>query len=245
MVEQLMEEDRCTGDSEVEAAAPDWRAALKAELDRSIVHGGRRWSRALMAVAWIHLLAFAVCHLLHSPRIDSDPRHILVWFIELVTIFVVMRAIAGRGWFWSPPAVHLIGRMWLTLLILSFSLSTLNATIGWETLWFKAAWGTLSSFFFAVLAWLFTPRFLILAVQMYFTALLMARFMDWNNLIYGVSWWLALMGIAWTIRRREHGATEQAVADLDSVVSSGDRSAVSQPVRQGGHRAGAGAGCDA
>ena len=31
----------------------------------------------------------------------------------------------------------------------------------------------------------------------------MARFMEWNNLIYGVSWWLALMAIAWTVRRRE------------------------------------------
>jgi hypothetical protein len=207
MVEQRVEQDRRASERTVEPAAPDWKAALGAELDRAIVEGGGRWSRALMAVAWIHLLSFFVCHTLHSPSSDSDPRHILVWFIELVAVFVAMRAFAGRGWFWSPPAIHLVGRLWLTLLILSFSLSTLNATIGWETLWFKAAWGTLSSFFFAVLAWLYTPRFLILAVQMYLTALLMARFMDWNNLIYGGSWWLALMGIAWTIRRRERGVT--------------------------------------
>jgi len=199
----LMEEDRRTSDREDGSPARDWKASLSAELDRTIVRGGGRWSRALMAVAWIHLIGFAVCHTLHSPTGDSDPRHILVWFIELVAVFVAMRLVAGRGWFWSPPAVHLIGRLWLTLLILSFSLSTLNATIGWQTLWFKAAWGTLSSFFFAVLAWLFTSRFLILAVQMYFTALLMARFMAWNNLIYGASWWLALMGLAWSVRRRE------------------------------------------
>ena len=31
------------------------------------------------------LLAFLVCHTLHSPSQDSDPRHILVWFIELVS----------------------------------------------------------------------------------------------------------------------------------------------------------------
>jgi hypothetical protein len=30
--------------------------------------------------------------------------------------------------------------------------------------------------------------------------------MDWNNLIYGASWWLALMIIAATIRRRERAA---------------------------------------
>src|SRR5437588_307481 len=55
-------------------------------------------------------------------------------------------------------------------------------------------------------AWLFTPRLFILAVQMYFTALLMVRFPDQENLIYGVSWWLALLAIAWRIRRRERPA---------------------------------------
>ena len=123
-----------------------------------------------MAVAWIHLVAFLGCHAVHSPSRESHPRHLLLWFIELVAVFLAMRVFVGKGWFWSPPAIHLVARLWLTLLILSFSLATLNATIGWETLWFKAAWGTLGSFFFATLAWLITPRFLILAVQMYFSA---------------------------------------------------------------------------
>jgi hypothetical protein len=205
MIEPLMEQERIDTNLTAERVVPDWKALLRQEIDQAIVGGRGRWSRALMAVAWIHLLAFVICHNLHSPRQDSDPRHILVWFIELVTVFVAMRIFAGKGWFWSPQAIHFIGRLWLTLLILSFSLSTLNATIGWQTLWFKAAWGTLSSFFFATLAWLITPRFLVLAVQMYVTALLMARFMDWNNLIYGASWWLALMEVAWTVRRRERG----------------------------------------
>jgi hypothetical protein len=203
MIEPLIEHETIETDLPAEPIMLDWKATLRAEIDQAIVKGGGRWSRALMAVAWIHLLAFVICHTLHSPRQDSDPRHILVWFIELVTVFVAMRIFAGKGWFWSPQAIHFVGRLWLTLLILSFSLSTLNATIGWQTLWFKAAWGTLSSFFFATLAWLITPRFLILAVQMYVTALLMARFMDWNNLIYGVSWWLALMEIAWMVRGHE------------------------------------------
>ena len=207
MIEPLIEEERLDTEVPTEPIAPDWKAVLSAEIDQAIVRGGGRWSRALMVVAWIHLAAFVICHNLHSPRQDGDPRHILVWFIELVTVFVAMRIFAGKGWFWSPQAIHFIGRLWLTLLILSFSLSTLNATIGWQTLWFKAAWGTLSSFFFATLAWLITPRFLILAVQMYVTALLMARFMEWNNLIYGASWWLALMEVAWMVRRRERRAT--------------------------------------
>jgi hypothetical protein len=203
MVHQLMERARTDQDLTQAPVAPDWRTILRGEIDQAIFRGNGRWSRALMAVAWIHLFAFVVCHALRSPRQESDPRHILVWFIELVAVFVAMRLFAGKGWFWKPQAIHLIGRMWLTLLILSFSLSTLNATIGWQTLWFKAAWGTLSSFFFATLAWLITYRFLFFAFQMYFTALLMARFMDWNNVIYGASWWLAIMAIAWTVRRRE------------------------------------------
>jgi hypothetical protein len=199
----VMEREAVDTDGKPGLAAASWKGLLRQELDNALLQGGGRWSRALMAVAWIHLLAFLVCHTLHSPGQDSDPRHILVWFIELVTVFVAMRVFAGKGWFWSPEAIHFIGRLWLTLLILSFSLSTLNHIIGWHTLWFKAAWGTLSSFFFATLAWLITPRYLIVAVQMYLTALLMARFMDWNNVIYGVSWWLALMEIAWIVRRRE------------------------------------------
>jgi hypothetical protein len=198
-----MERDAVDANWKPEPALLSWKVSLREELDRALIRGGGRWSRALMAVAWIHLLAFLVCHTLHSPGQDSDPRHILVWFSELVTVFVAMRVFAGKGWFWSPEAIHFIGRLWLTLLILSFSLSTLNHVIGWQTLWFKAAWGTLSSFFFATLAWLITPRYLILAVQMYLTALLMARFMDWNNVIYGASWWLALMEIAWMVRRCE------------------------------------------
>jgi hypothetical protein len=161
-----------------------------------------------MAVAWIHLIAFLGCHLLREPSRagGSDPRHMLVWFVELVAVFVAMRLVAGKGWFWQPPSIKLITRLWVTLLILSFSVATLNHTIGWETLWFKAVWGTLSTFFFATLAWLFSPWFFVPAVQMYFTGLLIARFMDWNNVIYGVSWWIALMGTAWAVRRRERRA---------------------------------------
>ncbi len=183
----------------------DWLSLLREELRTTIIQGQGRWSRGLFAIAGIHLATFVICHLMHRPGQESDPRHLLAWFLELVSVFVAMRLIVGKGWFWSPPAIHLIGRIWLTFLILSFSLSTLNAALGWQTLWFKAAWGTLSSFVFAVLAWLFTPWFLALAVQMYATALLMARFMDWNNLIYGGSWCLALCILGIRARGIERG----------------------------------------
>jgi hypothetical protein len=186
-----------------ETASLDWNAALREELDRAVVQGGGRWSRALSAVAWIHLITFLACQVLHDPLVERDARHLVLWVIELVVVIITMRRVAGLGWFWSSPAIYVIARLWVTFLILSFNVATLNALTGWESLWFKASWGTLSTFLFAALAWLFTPKFLIPAVQMYFTALLMARFPDWNNLIYGVSWWLALMGTALIVRRRE------------------------------------------
>jgi hypothetical protein len=216
MVEQLLEPEESTEVLPSDASLLGWRNSLRDEVSQTIARGGGRWSRALMAVAWIHLIAFLGCHLLHEPAQGhvggADPRHMLIWFLELVAVFVAMRLVAGKGWFWSPPAIKLITRLWVTLLILSFSVATLNATIGWETLWFKAAWGTLSTFFFATLAWLFTPWFFVPAVQMYFTALLIARFMDWNNVIYGVSWWIAMMGTAWVIRQRERRSVGTARA---------------------------------
>ncbi len=189
-----------------EAAPLDWNAALRAELDRAVVQGNGRWSRALAAVAWIHLFTFVACQVLHDPDVERDVRHLVLWIIELAVVILTMRRVAGLGWFWSSPAINVIARLWVTFLILSFNVATLNALTGWESLWFKASWGTLSTFLFAALAWLFTPKFLIPAVQMYFTALLMARFPDWKNLIYGVSWWLALLGTARVVQRRERAA---------------------------------------
>jgi hypothetical protein len=203
MIQMLVEEAEPASESAVQVAAADWKAILRSELDRAIVDGAGRWSRALQAVACIHLAAFTVCQLLQDPSRHADPRHILVWLIELGAVFVAMRIFGGKGWLGSSQAVHLVGRLWLTFLILSFSLATLNGLIGWETRWYRAAWGTLSSFLFATLAWLFTPRYLIFAVWMYFTALLMARYGEWSYLIYGGSWWLALTVIAWRVRMRE------------------------------------------
>ena len=191
-------------------APHDWNTALRAELDRAVVQGNGRWSRALTAVAWIHLFTFLACQFLHDPVVERDVRHLVLWVVELLVVILTMRRVAGLGWFWSSPAINVIARLWVTFLILSFNVATLNALTGWESLWFKASWGTLSTFLFAALAWLFTPKFLIPAVQMYFTALLMARFPDWNNLIYGLSWWLALLGTARIARKTERAGRRAA-----------------------------------
>jgi hypothetical protein len=122
------------------AASLDWNAALREELDRAVVQGGGRWSRALIAVAWIHLVTFLACQVLHDPLVERDVRHLVLWVVELVVVILTMRRIAGLGWFWSSPAIYVIARLWVTFLILSFNVATLNALTGWESLWFKASW---------------------------------------------------------------------------------------------------------
>ena len=127
----------------------------------------------------------------------------LLWLLELVAILVFLRKSLGRGWIRSSSAINLVAKFWTTFLILSFNLVTLNSLTGFELAWYKPVWATLSTFLFASLAWAFSPWFFVPAVQMWATGLLMVNFLDWAFLIYGVSWWLALMGIAIQLRRNE------------------------------------------
>lgn len=208
MIESLAEQEQTVGGIRGDVRLKGWKAELRADLDEAFIRGAGRWSRAIAAVAWIHLACFLVCQALYDPAVLRDVRVVYVWIAELAAVVLTLRLIAGPGWMKSSAAVGVVARLWCTFLILSFNLVTLNELLGWEHRWYKPAWGTLSTFFLASMAWLFTPRLFIPAVQMYFTALLMIRFPGQENLIYGVSWWLALQGIAWRIRRRERAAVE-------------------------------------
>jgi hypothetical protein len=177
-----------------------WKVALIKDLDRSIAAG--RWSTALMGVAWIHLLCFLGCQAVYDPAIVTDLRHPLLWVLELFAVLALLRNVLGRGWIRSSAAINLVAKLWISFLILSFNVVSLNALTGFEHSWFKPVWGTLSTFLFASLAWLFTPLFFIPAVQMWLTGLLMVNLPGWSFLIYGVSWWLALVGIALHLRRK-------------------------------------------
>jgi hypothetical protein len=205
MLESLTEAEETPGASALaeELNPTAWSVLLREDLHRTISHGGGRWSRALATVAWIHLGIFLTCQAIHDPSVQRDPRLMFLWGVELAAVLTAMRTIAGPRWFAFSSATGVITRLWGTFLILSLNLVMLNALTGWEYRWYKPAWGTLSTFFFAAMAWLFTPKFFIPAVQMYFTALLMVTFKNEDNLIYGLSWWIALMGISLTVRRRE------------------------------------------
>ncbi len=183
-----------------EAPAPDaWRASLRDDMSREL--HDPRWPRALIGVGTVHLAAFIVCQVLSEPVSRKDLRYLAIWFAELVGVFVAMRLLAGRHWIRRSAAVNLAAKLWTTFLLLSFNVVALNSLIGIELPWFKPVWGTLSTFFFAGLAWLFSPLFFIPAVQMWATGMLMAVLPDYAYLTYGASWWIALAGVALYIRR--------------------------------------------
>jgi hypothetical protein len=184
-----------------------WNTDLLDELNRSAVRG--RLASGLTGVACIHLAIFSACQLIYDPAVHRDLRHLLLWFIELAAILVFLRKSLGKNWIRSSTALNLVGKLWTTFLILSFNLLTLNALTGFELSWYKPVWATLSTFFFASLAWLFSPWFLIPAVQMWATGLVMVNLPAFAFLAYGVSWSIALVGIALWIGRKDHRLKRQ------------------------------------
>jgi hypothetical protein len=155
-----------------------------------------------MGVAWIHLLCFIACQSVYDPAIIADYRQPLIWIAELAGVLALLRMVLGRGWMRSSHAMNLVAKLWISFLIISFNVVSLNSFTGFQLAWYKPVWATLSTFLFAALAWFFTPLFLIPAVQMWLTGLLMVSNPAWCFLIYGVSWWLALMAIAAWLRQR-------------------------------------------
>jgi hypothetical protein len=154
-----------------------------------------------MAVGWVHLVFFLACQAVYTWGHKSERLTLMLWALELAGVLVAMRRVAGRDWIRESPGVALVVRIWVTYLVLSFNVASLNHLTGWTIDWFKPAWCTLASFGFATLAWLFGARFLVWAVQMYFTGLLMVQFRDWNYTINALSWFVILQGIGLSLER--------------------------------------------
>ncbi len=194
-----------------DSVAPTWKELLAEDMRQALAD--RPWSRVMFGMAWIHLGFFLVCQALYPSRVEGDLRFPALWCLEGVALLAMMRWVGGKKWWKRSPAQGLVLRVWITMMILSFNLATLNSLSGWSMDWFKLAWGTLATFLFATLAWLFTLRFLVLAVQMYFTGLLMVEFPDANYLIFGLSWWLALHVMGVMLRRNERMAPRVSGAE--------------------------------
>lgn len=179
-----------------------------------------RWGVAIMVVGWMHLSFFGVNQALYSLGGYPDSLFALLWLEEVVAIGFGVRWLLGPGWFKATPLAGQVVRVWGTFLILSFNVAMMNNMTGWTLDWFKLVWATLSSFGFAMMAWLVNLWFLVFAFQMYFTGLLMVRFPSYCYLIESLSWCLALQVIGLNIERlriRERaGQRETAPAETPS-----------------------------
>jgi hypothetical protein len=193
-----------------------------------------RWSLGLMAIAWVHLGTFLTCYFMYQSGDLAPPRYLIAWFLEfLVVVGLTRRMVTGGGRHRPPPLTGLLARVWITFLILGFSAASLNNLTGMPPEWFKPMWGTLSTFGFAMMAWLVSLWFLAPAVQMSLTAMLMARWTPHAYLIYGVSWWLALHLVALATER----ARRRAIARGEIVVERDERRrAAALPRRVGSTR---------
>lgn len=188
------------------ATPPSWKADFLAELEQTAHQG--RWGRALMVVGWTHLALFLACQAIYHPAVNRDPRHLWLWIADLVVALTVFRVVAGPGWFRASDAGRTVVRVWGTFFILTFNLVSYNELTGWDVHWYRLAWATLSTFGFATMAWLIDLKFLIPAVQMYATGMLMVRFPQWTYVIYGGSWCLTLQALGLWLERRRVVATE-------------------------------------
>jgi hypothetical protein len=176
-------------------------AADIAELDRVALRD--RWGLALLWVGWFHLVVFLICQAMYGTGDRAESHFLPLWGVDLVgTILIFRRFLTGPSHSPTPTLLTLVARIWITFLILAFSTASLNKLVGFETDWFKAIWATLSTFGFATMAWIFHLKFLIPAVQMSLTALLIARYPDYAYGIYGVSWCIALNSVGLVLERR-------------------------------------------
>jgi hypothetical protein len=177
-----------------------------------------RWGLALVSVGWVHLAIFLVCQWLYGRGDRAEAHFLPLWGLDLAGgVMIFRKFLSNRPGGPIPSLFLLVARIWVTFLILAFSAASLNSLIGFQTDWFKAMWATLSTFGFATMAWIFHLKFLIPAVQMSLTALLIARFPGYAYGIYGISWCLALNTVGCTLEKRRVLARE---ARLDSSMRS-------------------------
>ena len=172
-----------------------------------------RWSVGLVAIAWVHLATFLTSHAMYRGGDLAAPRYMVLWFVELVAVVILVRRMVTRnGTTTPPPLTGLLVRVWITFLILGLSVAAMNNLTGMSREWFKPVWGTLSTFGFAMMGWLVSLWFLIPAVQMSLTAMLMAHATEQAYLTYAISWWLALhlvaLAIEWARATRTEGTGE-------------------------------------
>ena len=169
---------------------------------------GRRLGLGLILLGWVHLAIFAACEWLFR-RGDRAAAHFLpLYVLDIATAVAIFRRLVPRlGALGSARLARVAVRVWLTFAILCLTSASLNTVTGFAIDWFKISWAMLGTFGFAMMAWVGHLAFLIPAVQMSLTALLIAAYPDHAYAIFGVSWLVALNALGYLMERgRPRGA---------------------------------------
>ncbi len=151
----------------------------------------------LLVVAWVHLVIFACCEALFLTGDRAATHFLPLWIGDVAFGLLYLRPkLVGLGRLDSARSARLTLRIWLTFAILCLTSASLNSLTGFQIDWFKISWSMLGTFGFATLAWIFHLAFLIPAVLMSITALLIASHPDHAYIIFGLAWFLTLHALA-------------------------------------------------
>ncbi|MBI1324984.1 hypothetical protein GC170_17615 [bacterium] len=177
----------------------------------------RPWPESLIWIGVFHLTACIVCHILYRYVTIAPLPYLATWSAQLAANILMLRKLHGRGWSRSHPLIGVLTRVWLTFLIISFSVtsySEMSAAQANAFNWFKPAWASLSCFAWAMTAWIVSPWFVVAAVWTWATGWAMIYRIHDAYLIYGIGWATLLWVVAAILirkRKRQAGQFEKRV----------------------------------
>lgn len=163
------------------------------------------WPRLLSIIGLYHLLACLICHWFYSSGNLQALPYLTIWAIQLFLNIATLRRTLGKGWSRQNPIFGILTRVWLTFLIISFSVtsySEISADQANTFNWFKPAWASLACFAWAVTAWLVNPWFVFAAVWTWGMGWMMIYHIHDAYLIYGFGWASLLWMISVILQRR-------------------------------------------
>jgi hypothetical protein len=194
-------------DEQRKAAFEDWNL-LRSGLIRIGLTGP--WPESLACIGAFHLIACVICHLLYKYVTIAPLPYLATWGLQLAANAWVLRKLHGRGWSRSHPLIGVLTRVWLTFLIISFSVtsySEISASQANTFNWFKPAWASLSCFAWAMTAWIINPWFVLAAVWTWAMGWAMIYRIHDAYLIYGIGWAVLLWIVAGILMRKRTRST--------------------------------------
>ena len=171
----------------------------------------RNWGWALLLVGWLHLVTFCFCHYLTTIGYHQSPGYLAMWVGELLGMVVIFRVCGGTRI--ADPVLPLelfIRRVWLAYFLLAFNLGSMNTLRGHALFEFFPATASLASFAFIMMSLVVSWRFLIAAVVMFVSGLLMAANLLNEYLVFAFAWWLVLNGIGMSLIRQQRQVYNRA-----------------------------------